>query len=352
MKILAIDTSCDETSASVCENDRVLSNIVYSQVDLHKKWRGVVPIIAKRAHQERITPVIELALKRAKVKIGDIDFFAVTIGPGLAIALEVGIKKVKELSNDYNKPLVLVNHMEGHIYSNLARSNKGNYYSNLKKIKFPVLCVLVSGGHTEIVLMKNHGRYEILGQTLDDAVGEAFDKVARPLMLGYPGGPIIEEFAKRGNPERFKLPIPMQRRKDYNFSYSGLKTACVVKLASLKKELGKEFPNIVPDFCASFQKTISDSLLFKVKKVVKKYEPKQLLLGGGVIANNYIRRQFRKEMRKLCIEVISPNKKLCGDNAVMIGVCAYYKIKRKEFIKNIQKVDRLPNLRIDQKVSF
>ncbi len=352
MKILAVDTSCDETSASVCENDRVLSNIISSQVDLHKKWRGVVPIIAKRAHQERIDPVIELALKRAKVKIDDIDVFTVTIGPGLAIALEVGIKRVKELSIKYKKPLVLVNHMEGHVYSNLAKNSKGNYYSNLKKIEFPVLCVLVSGGHTEMVLMKNHGDYEILGQTLDDAVGEAFDKVARPLMLGYPGGPIIEEFAKKGDPERFKLPIPMQRRNDCNFSYSGLKTECVVRLKKLKEELNKNFTNIVPDFCASFQKTVSDSILLKVKKVVKKYKPKQVLLGGGVIANNYIKREFRKEMKKLNVNTITPSRKLCGDNAAMIGVCAYYKIKKKEFVKNLEKVDRLPNLQIDQKVGY
>lgn len=187
MKILAIDTSCDETSAAVCEDDKVLSNIVSSQVDLHAKWRGVVPIIAKRAHQERIDPVINLALKRAKTRIEDIDVFGVTVGPGLAIALEVGLKKAKELSTKYQKPLVLVNHMEGHIYSNFARNSKGNFFNNFKEVKFPILSLLVSGGHTEIVLMKYHDNYELLGQTLDDAVGEAFDKVARPLMLGYPG---------------------------------------------------------------------------------------------------------------------------------------------------------------------
>ncbi len=352
MKILAVDTSCDETSASVCNNDMILSNIVSSQVDLHKKWRGVVPIIAKRAHQERIDPVIELALKRAKTKIEDIDVFAVTVGPGLAIALEVGIEKIKELSIKHKKTLVLVNHMEGHIYSNFTKNSKNNYFNNLKSIKFPLLCVLVSGGHTEIVLMKDHGKYELLGQTLDDAVGEAFDKIARPLMLGYPGGPIIEEFAKKGNSEKFKLPIPMQRRSDYNFSYSGLKTECFVRIKNLKKEFGENFHNIVPDFCASFQKTISDSLIFKVKKVIEKYKPKQLLLGGGVVVNNYIRKRFREEMKKLNIDFIAPNKKLCGDNAAMIGVCAYYKIIRKEFVKNIEKVDRLPNIEINQKVSY
>ncbi len=353
MKILAVDTSCDETSASVCKNDWVLSNIVSSQVDIHKKWRGVVPIIAKRAHKERIEPVIELALKRAKIGIQDLDAFTVTIGPGLAIALEVGIKKIKELSEKYNKPLILVNHMEGHIYSNLAKNSKGNYYGNLKNdLKFPIMCVLVSGGHTEIVLMEDHGKYKLIGRTLDDAVGEAFDKVARPLMLGYPGGSVIEEFAKKGDPERFELPIPMVRRRDYNFSYSGLKTACVIKIKKLKKKYGDDFSDIVPDFCASFQKTIADSLILKVEKAVEEYNPKQLILGGGVISNIYIRRRFRKSMRKLGVKVITPSKELCTDNAAMIGVCAYYRSKRNEFVKELDKVDRSPNLKIDEKINF
>jgi N6-L-threonylcarbamoyladenine synthase len=352
MKILAIDTSCDETSASVCKNDWVLSNIVSSQVDLHKKWRGVVPIIAKRAHKERIEPVVDLALKRARLKIEQIDAFAVTVGPGLAIALEVGIEKIKELSENYKKPVIAIDHMEGHIYSLLAKNSNGNYYSNLKKLKLPSLCLLVSGGHTEIVLMKEHGKYELIGRTLDDAVGEAFDKVARPLMLGYPGGPVIEEFAKKGNPERFDLPIPMVRRTDYNFSYSGLKTACVIKIKKLKKKYGDDFSNIVPDFCASFQKTIANSLLLKIEKAVENYQTKQLLLGGGVISNIYLRRRLRKSMRKFGVKVIAPSKKLCTDNAAMIGISAYYKNKRKDFVKNVEKIDRLPSLRINQKVNF
>ncbi|MBD3156135.1 MAG: tRNA (adenosine(37)-N6)-threonylcarbamoyltransferase complex transferase subunit TsaD [Candidatus Aenigmarchaeota archaeon] len=352
MKILAVDTSCDETSASICKNDWVLSNIVSSQIDLHKKWRGVVPIIAKRAHKEKIDPVVDMALKRARLKLEDVDVFAVTIGPGLAIALEVGIKKVKDLSENFGKPIILVNHMEGHIYSNLAKNRKGNYYGNIEGLELPALCLLVSGGHTEIVLMKGHGEYELIGQTLDDAVGEAFDKVARPLMLGYPGGPIIEEFAKKGDPDRFELPVPMVRRRDYNFSYSGLKTASVIKIKKLKKEHGDNFSEIVPDFCASFQKTIADSLLLKLEKVIEKNRVNQLLLGGGVISNIYLRKRIRKSMRKHGIKVITPAKKLCTDNAAMIGLCAYYKTKRKEFVKNIEKIDRLPNLRIDEKVIF
>jgi len=351
MKILAVDTSCDETSASVCEEDRVLSNVISSQIDLHSKWRGVVPIIAKRAHQERIDYVIEKSLKKAGIYVKEIDVFSVTVGPGLAIALEVGIKKIKRLALENKKPLVAVNHMEGHIYSNFIRNRNGKYYNNLKKIKFPVLCLLISGGHTEIVLMEDHGKYKLIGETLDDAVGEAFDKIARPLMLGYPGGPIIEELAKSGKPV-YKLPIPMQRRNDYNFSYSGLKTACVVKIQELRKELDENFPKIVPDFCASFQKTICESLIYKIKKVLKNYPTEQILIGGGVIRNNYIRKFIKSEMKKNEIEVIIPNKKFCTDNAAMIGVCAFYKAKKKDYVKDINKVDRLPDLKIDEKINF
>jgi N6-L-threonylcarbamoyladenine synthase len=222
MKILAIDTSCDETSVAILENDRLFSNIVSSQVELHYKWGGVVPSIAKRAHQEKLDPSIELALKRARLKIEDIDVFAVTYGPGLAIALEVGIKKAKELAKKYKKPLVAVDHMEGHIYSNLIRNSRGNFYNSFSGVKFPLLVLLVSGGHTEIIFMKDHGEYGVVGQTLDDAAGEAFDKVARPLMLGYPGGPVIEQFAENGDEDMFKLPKPIIHLKNYNFSFSGL----------------------------------------------------------------------------------------------------------------------------------
>ncbi|MEM5792862.1 MAG: tRNA (adenosine(37)-N6)-threonylcarbamoyltransferase complex transferase subunit TsaD [Candidatus Aenigmatarchaeota archaeon] len=351
MKILSVDTSCDETSAAVCENDRLLSNVVSSQIDLHSKWKGVVPIIAKRAHQERIDDVINEALKRSGCKFHEIDFYAVTIGPGLAIALEVGIKKILELSKKYDKPIIPVNHMEGHIYSNFIKNRNGKYYNNLKKIKFPIVCLLISGGHTEIVLMNDHGEYQLLGETLDDAVGEAFDKVARPLNLGYPGGPIIEDFARKGSP-KFNLPLPMKRRKDFNFSYSGLKTACIIKIEELKKEYGNNFYSIVPDFCASFQKTITESLLFKIKKVLEKYEIKQILIGGGVIRNDYIRKMFRKELKNRAIDLVLPHKKFCTDNAAMIGVCAYYKVKRGEYFRNPNKIDRIPNLKIDEKISL
>lgn len=351
MKILAIDTSCDETCAAVCFNDRVISNIIFSQIELHAKWRGVVPIIAKRAHQERIWPVIEMAIKRANTDLEKIDAIAVTIGPGLAIALEVGIKTAVEISKRYEKPLILVNHMEGHIYSNFAKNKKGKPLNLTKNILIPNLCLLISGGHTEIILMKNHGDFELIGKTLDDAVGEAFDKVARPLMLGYPGGPVIEEFAKKGKEDRFQFPKLMQRRNDFNFSYSGLKTASVLLIEKLKTEYKEDFHKVLPDFCASFQKAVVDSLIYKVKKAVQKYKVGQLLVGGGVAANNYIRKMIRRDIKKLGVKVTFPNKKLCTDNAAMIGVAAYYKAKRKEFVKNMKNIDRIPNLEIGQKIS-
>jgi N6-L-threonylcarbamoyladenine synthase len=346
MKILAIDTSCDETSVAILENDRLFSNIVSSQVELHYKWGGVVPSIAKRAHQEKLDPSIELALKRARLKIEDIDVFAVTYGPGLAIALEVGIKKAKELAKKYKKPLVAVDHMEGHIYSNLIRNSRGNFYNSFSGVKFPLLVLLVSGGHTEIIFMKDHGEYGVVGQTLDDAAGEAFDKVARPLMLGYPGGPVIEQFAENGDEDMFKLPKPIIHLKNYNFSFSGLKTASFLLVEKLKKEHGKDFSKVVPDFCASFQKTVVDTLLIKTSRAVEEFKPKQLLMGGGVLANNYMRRKFRKKMKELGVEPVMADKRFTGDNAAMIGVCAYYKAKRKEFVKDLDNLDRFPNLRI------
>ncbi|MBS3051966.1 MAG: tRNA (adenosine(37)-N6)-threonylcarbamoyltransferase complex transferase subunit TsaD [Candidatus Aenigmarchaeota archaeon] len=352
MKFLSVDTSCDETSASVCKDDRVLSNIISSQVDLHNEWGGVVPSIAKRIHQERIDPTISLALKRARLKIEDIDAFAITIGPGLAIALEVGIKKIKELSQIHNKPIIVVNHMEGHIYSNFAKNSEGSSYNKFKKPKFPVLCLLVSGNHTELVLMSNHGNYKLLGETLDDAAGEAFDKIARPLILGYPGGSIIERFAESGNPEAFDLPRPMIHSKDYNFSFSGLKTASVLLIEKLKQKYKKDFSKVVPDFCSSFQQSITDVLLAKTVKAVKEYKVKQLFMGGGVISNNQIRKSFRKEMRRLSVNVFISDKKFCTDNAAMIGICAYYKSKRNEYVKNIKNVDRMPNLKINENILF
>jgi N6-L-threonylcarbamoyladenine synthase len=346
MKILAIDTSCDETSVSVTIDDHIISNKISSQIEIHKKWGGVVPNIAKRMHEENIDFVVKEALQKTKIDLSEIDIFAVTQGPGLAIALEVGIKKIKEYAKKYNKPVVAVNHMEGHIYSALAHNSKGN-----PKIKyaFPLLALLVSGGHTELVLMKDHGLYEILGKTLDDAVGEAYDKVARMLELGYPGGPVIENIAKQGDETRFPLPIPMTKIRTTDMSYSGLKTAVLYLTQKVfTKDLKeKEKKQIICDIAASFQKSAIDSLLLKTKIALEDikdtYKIKDLILGGGVSANMLLRKRFRVMFGKNYRIHYPTDKKLFGDNAGMIGVAAYHNALRNNFT-NIEQLERSPNL--------
>lgn len=346
MKILAIDTSCDETSVAVTSNDNIISNKISSQIEIHKKWGGVVPSIARRMHEENIDFVVKEALAGAKVKLSDIDVFAVTKGPGLSIALEVGIKKIKELAKEYKKPVVAVNHMEGHIYSALSHNKNGN-----PKIKysFPFLALLVSGGHTETVLVKEFGKYEILGRTLDDAVGEAYDKVARMLELGYPGGPIIEKLAKLGDETRFPLPVPMTKTRTTDMSYSGLKTAVLylTQKVFIKDLKPKEKTQIIYDISASFQKSAIDSLLIKTKialeDISKEYKIKDLILAGGVSANMALRKKFRSVFGKNYRIHFPTDKKLFGDNAGMIGVAAYHNALRGNFT-DVDGFERDPNL--------
>lgn len=338
--ILSIDTSCDDTSVAVISNDLVLSNIISSQVEFHKEYGGVYPMLAKRMHQQSIDPAIAEALKRAKISFEKIDAIAITIGPGLAPALEVGVAKAKELAKRFKKPLIGVNHMEGHLLSSFARNSKGIGPFSKRKPRFPILGLLVSGGHTQLVLMMDFGKYRLLGETLDDAAGEAFDKVARMLDLGYPGGPIISELAKKGNP-KYELPVPMMGSKDLNFSFSGLKTACLYKLQKLPKPWNKQF---YCDFAASFEKAAIEALMIKLKRAIIIYQPKQIVLGGGVINNLKLRKEARKAVRKSNLEVFIPyDKKLFTDNAAMIGVCAWHQAKRGDFVKNIEKLDRQPN---------
>ncbi|HPY74654.1 MAG TPA: tRNA (adenosine(37)-N6)-threonylcarbamoyltransferase complex transferase subunit TsaD [Planctomycetota bacterium] len=347
-KILAIDTSCDDTSVAILEGDKVLSSIVSSQNDIHREWGGVVPSLAKRAHQEYIQPCIQIALKRAKIKnIKQLQAIAVTYGPGLAPSLEVGIAQAKQLSLENNLPLIPVNHMEGHLLSPLLKNSKGNYYSKIITTTLPWLVLVVSGGHTEIVWCKKIGTYEVLGRTLDDAAGEAFDKVARMLDLGYPGGVVISHLSKQGNPEQYKLPRPMSTSNNYDFSFSGLKTACLYQTNDLKQQLGDQFADIIPDYCASLQEAIVDSLLIKFKRVLKKRKPKTALVGGGVSANLRLRKKFRQTLKKYNIPIYFPYQKFCMDNAAMIGLAAFHKYKRNEIYttaEDINKVDRIPNL--------
>ncbi len=341
--ILAIDTSCDETSVAVTQDDRVLSNVIASQVEFHKPYGGVWPILAKRKHQEFIDSAIGEALRRARAfwrrpGLRQIDAIAVTIGPGLAPALEVGIAKIKELAKKYKKPVIGVNHMEAHLLSSLAKNKMGH---RAFSPRFPILGLLVSGGHTQLVLMKKIGVYQLLGETIDDAAGECFDKVAKMLGLGYPGGPIISELAKKGK-VKYELPLVMAGSGDLNFSFSGLKTACLYKLQKLPKPWDRRFYS---DFSASIEKAVIDALMLKLKKAIEKYKPKQIILGGGVINNLPLRRATRKIARRFGLRVFQPySEKLFTDNGAMVGICAFYQAQRKDFVKNINKLDRQPNL--------
>ena len=303
---------------------------------MHEKFGGVVPDIARRNHEERIDGVVEKALKSARTKIEDIDAIAVTFGPGLAIALGVGINKAKELAKLYKKPLIPVNHMEGHTYACFAKNSKGKPE---RDILFPALVLLVSGAHTELVYMKKHTSYEVIGKTRDDAAGEALDKAARIILNEhiYPGGSVIERLALKGNENFLPLPIPMKQSKDLDFSYSGIKTALLYAV----QEMGdKERSAHMSDLAASFQKSVFSSISIKVRAALDKYKICSVLVGGGVGANEYLRNIVRIEAKKHKTPVYFPyTKKLYGDNAAMIGVAAYYKgIKAKA--KDIDSVER------------
>lgn len=339
MKILAIETSCDETCAAVTQGIDVLSNVVWSQVDLHKEFGGVVPSIAKRAHEEKIDFVIDKALTDARCQMLDVSAIAVTVGPGLAIALEVGIRKAKELAVKLNKPLIAVNHIEGHIVGPMADSN-----SQFSIFNFPCMALVVSGGHTELILVEAIGKYKIIARTIDDALGEALDKAARMLGLGYPGGAELEKAARAGNSQAYKLPLPMLGRENQNeFSYSGLKTA----FYRLVNPPGKKS---IPDLAACFQDRAFTHLTRVTQKTLQHLGSniQDLLVGGGVAANS----ELRKRLSGLCERVLFPAKGLYGDNAAMIGIAAGFKAARGEFIKDINLVDRLPRWRIDQKIDW
>jgi len=339
MKILAIETSCDDTCAAVLENDCLLSNVISSQTDLHAKWGGVVPDIAKRAHMENIEPVINTALKRAHLTMEEIEIIAVTQGPGLAIALGVGVNKAKELAIKYNKKLIGVNHVEGHILANLIKNKLGKPD---RKIEFPALAMTVSGGHTKLILVEAIGKYKVVGETLDDAAGEALDKAAKMMGLGYPGGPIVERLAEMGDKNYLKLPRPLSTQKNFDYSFSGLKTSFYYQIKEWPKEkIGENLANL----SATFQDAVFDSLLIKFKKATEFYKPKTLLASGGVLANMELRKRLRKLAKEMKTPIFMPMKKEFNtDNAAMIGVVGYYKALRKEFIKDKESLDRDPRL--------
>ncbi len=323
---LGIESSCDETSVAVIKNGReILSNIIDTQIPIHEKYGGVVPEIASRNHIEAISRVTKLALKEANVTFEDIDAITPTYGPGLVGALLVGLSYGKALSFAINKPLVGVNHIQGHIAAN---------YITYKELKPPFLCVMMSGGNTQLIYVKNYIEFEVLGKTRDDAIGEAFDKVARVVGLGYPGGPKVDKIAKEGNSEAIIL--PKTHFDNLDFSFSGIKTA-VINLHHKTPDINKS------DLCASFQKTVTEILIENTKKALEQINIKTIALAGGVSANSYIRREFLK-LKEIGIEVYMPDLKLCTDNAAMIASAGYYNFingKRDEL-----NLNAIPNLKL------
>src|SRR6056297_24281 len=333
IKILALETSCDETAAAVSKNGlNILSSVVASQVDWHKKYGGVVPEIASRKHMEFINPVVEEALDDAKIKLEDLDAIAATYGPGLVGSLLVGLSYAKALALALNKPFIGVNHIAGHIYAN---------FISKKDIKTPVICLTVSGGHTDLLYFEEYGDYEILGRTRDDAAGEAFDKIARYLGLGYPGGPIIEKRAKLGKEDAVKFPRPFIDKDTYDFSFSGLKTA-VINYIHNQKQKGNELD--INDIAASFQRAVIDILTAKTVKAALHKNVNSVILSGGVAANKRFREVLRDRLKQEEVPLYYPDLKLCTDNAAMISTVAYYQYKKREFAELDLNAD--PNLQL------
>ncbi len=364
--ILAIDTSCDETSAAVTLGRVVLSNIIASQTDIHEPYGGVFPTLAKKAHVENIKPVVNKALKLARVSLADIDAVAVTLGPGLAPALEVGIEYAKKIAKEWRKPIIGVNHIEAHVLSVLASRNKKSFPtqkilelkrqnklipSNLKSQLpvftlaalnrqtnlFPSLSTVVSGGHSEFILVKEVGNYQIMGQIIDDALGEALDKVGRMLGLGYPAAPVMEKLTKQGDPNQFNFPLPMTTSNDFNLSYSGLKTAAHRLIKKLEKgdHLNQQ---VIINLAASFQAAAFKHLTYKLNKLLedlinqKQIKIQQIWLGGGVARNIQLRQKIRSTIKNYDLKLATPfEKRLCSDNAAMVGVTAglHYPVTKK-----------------------
>ena len=335
--ILAIDTSCDETSAAVTDGLNILSNVVWSQASLHAKFGGVMPSLAKRIHEDKIDWVIDKALKQAFSKhlssklSKHLDGIAVTAGPGLAIALEVGITKAKQLANKYQLPIMPINHIEAHALSALAERQD--------KITFPAIALVASGGNTQCILINKIGEYEILAQTRDDALGEALDKAARMLGLGYPGAALLEKMARLGNSQAFPLPIPIIGQKVNYYSYSGVKTALYRLVQKLEAE-SKLDRQAVYDLAATFQHVAFKHFTNISFDQIQKYKVKYLLCGGGVMANNELRKRIRTLSRIYGIIPLFPyTKKLCGDNAAMIGVTAFLR-GVSNHLKDIQRIPK------------
>lgn len=338
--ILAIESSCDETAASVLVGNLtsnkpdfvIKSFVVKSQIPLHRKTGGVVPEVAARAHLQNILPVVDTALKKAKIELKKLDYIAVTSGPGLVVSLIVGVEFAKGLSFASGIPLLPTNHMAGHLYS--AFSDK-----KAKKTKFPIVAMVVSGGHTMLLVMENYYKYRVVGETVDDAVGEAFDKVARLLGLPYPGGPEISKLALQGKPI-IPFPRPMLKDKNYNFSFSGLKTAVLNYRKSLPEKLTLRQK---ADIAASFETAAVDVLVKKAMRAAEQYRCKGIVLAGGVAANRFLREQLQIESKKRKMNFAMPAFEYCMDNAAMIAMAAYFNLRGGAKPKAIQKVKADPS---------
>jgi len=326
---LGIETSCDETSVAVLENEKVLSNIVFSQISIHKKFGGVVPEVAARHHLLNLPIIYEKALEEAGISGKQINAIAVTYGPGLIGALLVGLSFAKGLALRYEIPLIGVNHIIGHVYAN---------YIAYPDLKPPFIVLMVSGGHTEILKVEEN-KIEVLGKTVDDAAGEAFDKVARILGLGYPGGPEIEKISKAGDPNKFNFPRPMLNSNDYNFSFSGLKTSVLYTVQELKNKIP------VADIAASFQEAVIDVLLKKTFKAARNNGINKIVLAGGVAANSRLREKAQILGKKFNYKILIPPLEYCTDNAAMIAMAGYHKYQNGEF--DSLELEAIPNLKIN-----
>jgi len=326
IKVLGVETSCDDTAAALLEikggRVKILSNVLSSQVKIHAKYGGVYPMLAKREHQKNLPHVFKKALQLARCKVSDINIIGVTAGPGLEPCLWQGINFAKEVSQEYKKPLISVNHIEAHMLANFIKKD-------LKSVRFPAVCLVVSGGHTQLILMKKIGEYKLIGETRDDAAGECLDKVARILGLGYPGGPAIARCAEKSR-KAIKpfLPRPMIRQKNYDFSFSGLKTAVLYRV--------KERNYDTIEMCQDVQQAVIDVLLYKTIKAAKNFKAKSIILGGGVTANSELKKQLKRAVKKEIpsSKLYIPDFEFCTDNAVMIALTAFY--RRREKTKDIK----------------
>jgi N6-L-threonylcarbamoyladenine synthase len=359
MIILGIETSCDETAVAILKisrnNSEILSNFVFSQIKIHRRFGGVVPKIAGREHLKKIIPLLNKAFQKSKIKPKDIDLIAITRGPGLAPSLFVGMSAAKTLSYVWQKPIVGVNHIEAHLFANFI-------CEEVKSIEFPAIGLIVSGGHTQLILIKDFLKYKLLGETLDDAAGECFDKTARILGLSYPGGPAIAEQAAKLEDRSWNLeaglPRPMINSKNFDFSFSGLKTAVLYQYQKSKiSAYGGSLPaagtgavgekKYIQKMSWEIQQAIIDVLISKTIKAAEKYQAKTILLGGGVIANKKLRKRFREKIKKekLSYELKIPSPKFCGDNAAMIALLGFYYFKAGK-IDNWENLKIKPDLRL------